>query len=145
MLISPKRWWPILGASLVCLAAGCGGASRSPTPDDPMEGVVLTEVGEAYRAYTLFKGAPPSQLADFDKLKNLSPTGIAAIKRGEVIVLWGAKLPDTGEEPGPTTAPEVLAYQKRVPDQGGYVLQLDRRIRKMTADEFKAAPKAGKG
>jgi hypothetical protein len=67
------------------------------------------------------------------------------LKQGEIVVQWGAKLPDTGEEPGKVSAPEILAYQKIAPEQGGYVLLLDRTIKKMTADQFKVAPKAGKG
>ena len=39
---------------------------------------------------------------------------------------------------------EVLAYEKQVPDSGGNVLMLDRSVKKMTADEFKSAKKAGK-
>ncbi len=130
---------------LACLAAGCGGASRPITPENPIEGIVLEQVAEAYRSYCLFQGGPPSQLADLEKLKKANPAGIDALKKGDITLFWGAKLPDTGEEPGSVAAPEILAYQKQVPEQGGYVLQLDRRIRKVTAEEFKAAPKAGKG
>lgn len=63
-----------------------------------------------------------------------------------VISSWrgGATLPDTKEEPGQSTAPEILAYGKEVPESGGYVLLLDRTVKKMTAEEFRAAPKAGK-
>ncbi len=41
-------------------------------------------------------------------------------------------------------ADAVLAYRKTVPEQGGQVLMQDGwTIKSMTADEFKAAPKAG--
>jgi hypothetical protein len=112
---------------LALISSGCGSASR-PITENPIDGVALEDVGEAYRVFTIM----------------LCPTGVRAMKQGEVVVLWGATLPDTGEEPGKADTPEVLAYQKQVPEQGGYVLLLNRTIRKMTADEFKAAPKAGK-
>ncbi|WP_435015750.1 hypothetical protein TA3x_003301 [Tundrisphaera sp. TA3] len=65
------------------------------------------------------------------------------VRNGNIIVQWGATLPDIKEEPGQSTAPEILAYGKDVPEKGGYVLHLDRTVTKMTAEEFKAAPKAG--
>ena len=130
---------------LAGLSSGCGGAPSSSTPDRPMDGIILNEVAEAYRFYSVQKGKPPSKLADIEKLDGLSPSGIEALKRGEVVVEWGAKLPDLGEEPGKATAPEVLAYQKQVPEKGGYILQLDRNIKKMSAEEFKTAKRAGKG
>ena len=129
---------------LAWMTVGCGGASKSSTPDSPMDGIILNEVGEAYRFHSALKGKPPEKFADIEKMEGISPSGVQALKKGDVIVQWGVKLPDLGEEPGKVPAPEILAYQKQVPEQGGYVLQLDRTIRKMTVDEFKAAPKAVK-
>jgi hypothetical protein len=59
------------------------------------------------------------------------------------VVLWGATLPETGAEPTGATSDEVLAYLKPVPGSGGPVLTRDRRVRTMTAEEFRASPKAG--
>ena len=41
------------------------------------------------------------------------------------------------------TSHEVLAYEKKVPDSGGLVLMLDRTIKEMSREEFKAAKMAG--
>jgi hypothetical protein len=61
------------------------------------------------------------------------------IKSGDLINQWGAPL---SADVGPADA--VLAYVKTVPEQGGNVLMQDgKTLNKMTADEFKAAPKAG--
>ena len=46
-------------------------------------------------------------------------------------------------EPSSPESDEVLAYWKTVPEKGGPVLMLDRRLRRMTAEEFKAARLAG--
>ena len=73
----------------------------------------------------------------------MSPTGVRAIETGDVIVRFGASLPDTGEEPGKGPDDEVLAYQKDVPASGGQVMMLNRTIRTMTPEEFKAAKLAG--
>ena len=143
--MAKSRNWTAAGylVGFLCLAGGCGG-SQSPTPENPMEGVALGEIAEAYRAYSVLKNSPPTKLADLEPMTDLSPIGIEALKSGEIMLNYGAKLPDFAEEGGQSIAPEILAYQKKVPTEGGYILQLDRRIKKMTADEFKAAPKAGK-
>ena len=37
---------------------------------------------------------------------------------------------------------EILAYVKEAPDSGGGVLTRNLKLKKMTAEEFKAAPRA---
>jgi hypothetical protein len=132
----------ILGLSVLS-TPGCGGGPGSaPAASDAQETNALAELAEAYRAYSIAKKQPPGNLADLTSVESLGGNGVAAVKAGEILVRWGAKLPDTGEEPGRVSSPEVLAYGKQVPERGGYVLLLDRTVKKMTADEFKAAPKA---
>jgi hypothetical protein len=133
----------VVSLGLALLSSGCGSGSR-PITENPLDGMALEDVGEAYRVFTIKNKRPPAKLDDLTPIEMLCPTGVRAMKQGDVVVFWGATLPDTGEEPGKTDSPEVLAYQKQVPEQGGYVLLLNRTIKKMTADEFKAAPKAGK-
>jgi hypothetical protein len=103
----------------------------------------LNDVGELYRLYTAEKQKPPTKTADFLPMERMSPTGVRAVETGDVIVRFGASLPDTGEEPGKGPGDEVLAYQKDVPSSGGQVMMLDRTIRTMTPEEFKAAKLAG--
>src|SRR5262249_40728082 len=81
--------------------------------------------------------------ADFSPMARMSPMGMGAIESGDVIVRFGAALPDTGEEPGKGPGDEVLAYHKDVPTSGGPVLMLNRTIRTMTPEEFQAAKLAG--
>ena len=66
--------------------------------------------------------------------------GYEALRNGNIVLRYNAKLPDTDEDPGHAESNEVLAYEKEVPESGGYVLLLNRVVKKMTADEFKAAP-----
>lgn len=127
----------------VALASGCGGPSNHPATSAEVEQTVLNDVGELYRMYTLQYKKPPAKLGDFAPLERMSPMGLLALKNGEVVVRFGATLPDTGEEPGKGDADEVLAYKKEVPTSGGQVLMLNRTIRTMSADEFKAAKLAG--
>ena len=121
---------------------GCGNPNQ-PTPDDPEAGINLREVGQMYRTYQLAKSKPPTSQKEALSVPSDSGMGSIAVENGDVVVNWGAKLPDLNEGPSDVDTPEVLAYEKQVPTEGGYVLMLNRQIKKMTADEFKAAPQAG--
>ncbi len=125
------------------LAAGCGDSGNRPMTKDDVATLALSDVGEIYRMYTVDKKKPPARTADLTPLEPVNPTGLHAIESGDVIVRFGAVLPDTDEVPGKGTGDEVLAYQKEVPESGGKVLMINRTIRAMTAEEFKAAKLAG--
>jgi hypothetical protein len=86
-------------------------------------------------------GHPPSKLADLDRHRGMFPRAYEAVKSGDVVVLWGTPLQGEGDV-GKDEA--VVAYEKAVPTAGGYVLLSAGTVKKMTAAEFNAAPKAGK-
>ena len=140
----PKVTLKLLLSSLCLLGLGCGSKTSSSPAENQETSLILNQVGELYRSYQLIKGKPPTSLKEATTMERGNPAGFAALQKGDVVVNWGAKLPDTGEEAGTVTAAEVLAFEKQVPEHGGYVLLLDRTVKQMTADEFKSAPKAGK-
>jgi hypothetical protein len=121
------------------LLAGCS-SSRPPAEDDAAV-TVLREVNTLLRGAAGATGHPPTRLAELDKYQMMFTRGYAAVKSGEVVVLWGAPLKGEGEA-GRDEA--VVAYEKHVPKDGGYVLLSAGTVKKMTAEEFHAAPKAGK-
>ena len=138
---------PDLIATVVLISIaldGCGGASDAPFTPEKLNDVKLREVGDLYRVYQVNKKSPPNTLNDLAAFATVTLTAFEAIRSGEVVVRYGATLPDTEEEPKTTGATEILAYLKDVPARGGPVLLLDRSTRHMTADEFKAAKLAGK-
>ena len=129
--------------TLALLAAGCGRPSGRPlTPDDEAT-IELNDVAEMYRVFTADKHKPPEKLADFQAMEPMSPMGVRAVETGSVVVRYGAVLPDTEDEPGGGPGDEVLAYQKQVPGEGGKVLMLNRTVRAMTPEGFRAAKLAG--
>jgi len=131
-----------LVAILLGLAAGCGGGGGSPTAGTVDDNVLLQIFADDYRMYSISKKHPPRGIDDMKTLKTMALPTMEALRNGDIIVMWGATLPDLKEEPGQSTAPEILAYGKDVPEKGGYVLHLDRTTSQMTPEEFKAAPKA---
>jgi len=135
----------MLIAVLTVTLSGCGlvGSSGPPT-ETQMQDIRLNDVGELYRAHQESYKKPPKSLNDFIKLGDASaPTGFEALRNKQVIVRWNATLPDTSVEPTSPPSDQVLAYVKDVPERGGAVMMLDRRIRHMTPEQFKAAKLAG--
>jgi hypothetical protein len=124
------------------LCAGCGntggGGSFEVAPDNG-ERYPLVETGEILRNRMLDTKSPPRSLADIARYENAGPTAFNKIQKGEIVVVWGAN-PQDG------VADKVLAYEKQTPQNGGFVLMQDgTTVKKMTAAEFQAAPKAGAG
>jgi hypothetical protein len=128
---------------LALLAAGCGPSNGPATPDQADEGNLL-QVGELCRHYQVAKKKPPEKLTDLGSVKSLAANGYEELRAGKIILRYGATLTETGDEPGQGDSDEVLAYLAKVPESGGKVLMLNRAVKTMTADQFKAARKAGK-
>jgi hypothetical protein len=131
--------------AFVVALGGCGvGTQQGPLTASEMENLKLRDVGELYRLHQVqFKKAPRS-LKDFNSIGDANArTAYGAIRGGDVIVRWQATLPDTDSEPSSPPSDEILAYWKTVPEKGGPVLTLDRRVRTMTVEEFKAVHLAG--
>jgi hypothetical protein len=100
--------------------------------------IELKELGLSYMSATAINGKPPANAEELG-LKQENPKLYQAIADGHIIVYWKAS---------PTNAPAgtsntILAYDADVPTKGGAVVMMDGSPRKMTAEEFKAAPKAG--
>ncbi len=131
----------ILVVILTGAATGCGSPSQQVTQDS-IESQMLMNLAENYRQYSIARKRPPRNLADLGAIQGVGGTEAEEVRMGNIVVQWGAKLPDISEEPGLVSSPEILAYWKDVPEMGGHVLMLDRTIKEMTPEEFKAAPKA---
>jgi hypothetical protein len=118
--------------------AGC---SAQPKGAEEPEYALLQEVNDLLHSAAGATGRPPTKLADLDRYQSMYPHGYEAVKSGDVVVLWGGALKGEGES---SKDDPVVAYQKAVPSDGGFVLLSGGAVKKMTAAEFGAAPKAGK-
>jgi hypothetical protein len=123
--------------TLFVVLGGC--SSRSGEEETPPALGDLQEVNELLHAVGGAAGRAPAKLADLGRYQSMFSRGYEAVKSGNVVVLWGAPLKGEGEV-GKDEA--VVAYEKNVPTEGGYVLLSAGTIKKMTASEFQAAPKA---
>jgi hypothetical protein len=135
-------------ALIVTAVTGCNEAppSVATNVDESQAELKLMDVGELYRQYTFDKKKSPASVSDLAYLDAIAPMGLMALRSGEVVARSGVVIQSVEE--GPATkdpADEVLAYAKEVPTSGGLVLMHNRTVRRMTADEFKAAKMAGDG
>jgi hypothetical protein len=131
-----------IALALAWLATGCGQTPRSEPTAVEQHKQALQEVGEMYRLYVATAKKAPTKIADFQGSRPLSPLGYQSLTDGDVVVQWGVLLTDTSEEGSKDSADEVLAYEKKVPEQGGEVLMKNRTIKTMTPEQFKSATKA---
>jgi len=138
-MISDRRYAPRpgFGLLLACLfAAGCGGAKPADEGDPTVRNArqILGGLSEIYTFAQTTNKRPPAKLQDIEKFSRAEAFTYPALARGEVVVFWGANI-------GSGSA--ILAYEKNAPLQGGWVLLQDHTLKQMSAEEFKAAPKAG--
>jgi hypothetical protein len=138
-----RAFLPILLTAALGLAAGCGeptslGGDYEPT-EDAGERYMLTSVGEMLTYRALDTSKPPKGPADLASQEPVNSAAFKQVKSGDIVVVWGAN-PQQGADD------KILAYQKATPDAGGLVLMLDgTTVKRMTAEEFQAAPRAVAG
>jgi hypothetical protein len=117
----------------VIVPLGCGPSTSGPESHEQLE---IMQIGQLFHIYQRGQKPPPQAIGDVERLKDVLPAAVKAVKSKDVIVYWGVGLAD-----GPDAASTVLAYQKDVPEKGGEVLMQDGSAKKMTAEEFNAAKK----
>jgi hypothetical protein len=126
----------VLRGSLALMVAGCGSEpDNTPIPADEQG---LKEFAAVYRDFSRKNKRGPKNFKELERKGQGYPNAMQMLKSGELVVQWGAPLSPDG-----ATSDAILAHFKSVPEQGGSVLMQDgNTIKRMTADEFKAAPKA---
>jgi hypothetical protein len=136
-MIGTLRFLALGFAMSILGLAGCGPQSQGTMSP---AGSVLTDVSDLLRSAAGPDGRGPAKVADLSRFESQFPRGYQAVKSGDVVVVWGAKMPGEGE--AATAAAVVIAYEKKVPSEGGYVLLQNGTVKEMSAGEFNAAPKA---
>ncbi|MEW4566866.1 hypothetical protein AB1L88_03275 [Tautonia sp. JC769] len=136
--------WVLLAALIAPLTlVGCGPSQEVTNILESDQATGLHNLSELYRFFQQSNNRPPNSFEELRAIEAGMPGGLAGIGEENSVVFWGTELTDLGEMPGTTRSEEVLAYETQVPESGGFVLLRDRRVVKMSPEEFAAAPKAG--
>lgn len=122
-------------AGLVLFAAGCGGGDAPKGNGTPTGKEGVTDLGVLLKEFADQKKKMPARAADVEPVEPLHQAAYVGLVRGEVIYAWGVGLTGGGA---------VVAHEKQAETAGGWVLLQDGTVKEMTADEFKAAPRAKK-
>lgn len=128
----------VLGV-ILGFSGGCSSEPKPLSPDDAVEQGkqnMMRELGEMLALYKGDYNKPPKSVVDLAKFEAGFQIGYLRVKEGEVVLLWGAPIQEGASD-------KILAYEKSAPESGGYVLMQDgTTVKKVTVEEFKAAPKA---
>jgi len=123
----------------ILATAGCNTGDGPLAPADAEANHRSSILGEVGEMLVLAKGdraKPPSKLADLSRYEMGFPSGYERLKTRDIVLIWEAAIEAGASE-------KVLAYEKTAPESGGYVLMQDgTTVKKLTAEEFQAAPKA---
>jgi hypothetical protein len=117
---------------VVGLAAGCTESKQVQSTDD--QKAALAELGDMLKSLTEERQKPPSKLAELEAVEPRIPLAGPAIRSGSIVYIWGAVYAAGSNQ--------VVAYEKKAPTEGGYVLLQDGTVKEMTSAEFSSAPKA---
>ena len=136
----PRRLMTVsLILGVVALLLGCGGVAKVREAAARAKKVnQLKQVGLAYHNFQDNNIKPPAGAADLLPLLKADPETAQALQSGDIVVLWGAKVPADFPQ---GTSVTVLGYDKDVPTKGGPVLLGDASVQTMTVAEFNAAPR----
>jgi hypothetical protein len=133
--------WCKYGVLVLCLGLAAGCHATVATKGDP-ESTDFRELGDLWHAAAGKAGRPPAKLADLTPYQKMFPKAYDSVKSGNVVVLWGTA--PKGEGDVGSGNEQVLAYEKKAPTEGGYVLMSAGTIKQMSASEFNAAVPKGK-
>lgn len=113
-------------AVLVFLMAGCGEPAKTTVVLDTR--AKLGEIAQMLKTIAGTETRPPMRPADLDAVEPLLPASAQDIRSGEIVYVWGAV-------PG---GPGIVAYERKVPTEGGLVLKASGDVVTMSVAEFKA-------
>ena len=141
MPVPVKSALVLIALAVLSAGGGCSSGRNAGVPEGPTQADELREVSGMLSLYSGEHRRGPAKAADLAGYQGGFPLGYRAVQSAEIVVVWGATMPGEGDG-GKTDA--VMAYQKKVPSEGGFVLLHNGTVKEMSAAEFQAAPKAGK-
>jgi len=128
----------LAAAFCMALTFSCGcGDGKSTVATGPSASDDANDLAEMLKEYFELRKKAPNSLADLSDGAATHPVGHSAVQNESYVVYWRVPL-------STTDASTVLAYPKDAATKGGLIVMLNGTVKAMTAEEFKAAPKAGK-
>jgi len=131
----PSQFWSAIAACFLIALSGCGADGPQIVSADVASQRMLEDYANFLKQLKSDGTKVPENKNEFMPLEPMAPVSGPGIATGALVVVWGQTI---------GSGRDIIAFEKSAESVGGYVLQQDGTVRKMTAEEFKAAPKAGK-
>ena len=123
----------VLAASGMTMGCGGSGGGTAQTNNGPTAKQALEDLVALLKFSAEENKKPPGRPADLERFDALYMSATLGISRKEIVYHWGTSL---------TGGSAVVAYEVNAPAAGGWVLLQDGTVKKMSASDFQAAPKA---
>jgi hypothetical protein len=130
-----SRFLALLALIGLLASFGCGDSSSSGSTL-PSEEAALRDLGNMLKSISEEKKKTPMKAADLDVYEPIFMSACRGITANKIVYIWGSGYAADKKE--------IVAHETTTESAGGYVLLQDGTVKKMTADEFKSAPKAAK-
>jgi hypothetical protein len=130
----------IIRFAVVCGAAVLTGMPAGAAPTDIRTSNDLKQIGLAYHMHLDANSGPPSKAEDLAPFFDNNARLLKMLKDETVVFFYKVGLNQMPSGSSNT----ILAYDKDVPQKGGLVLMADASVKKLSAEDFKKTPKAGK-
>ena len=108
---------------------GCG-SSPQKGPEMPAGTSEALSETHAMILESSYGGGPLKSVKDIDQHAGSFPKAVAAIKAGEIKVIWGKPILDNAK------TPQVIAYESKVEKGEGFAVKEDGKIHKVTAADL---------
>jgi hypothetical protein len=119
--------------TMVSFSTGCGGGEAGNQKIAEPGKIALEDFGQMLKTLAAEGKKAPSKLAELEPVEPMSPVGAPALRNGEIVYLWGSRYLEGGTK--------LVAYEKQVPTNGGFVLLEDGSVKSVTVAEFGSLPK----
>jgi hypothetical protein len=116
------------------------GSAAGPARADAATANDLKQIGLAYHNHLDATNKAPAKAEDLAPYFENDKRLLGFLKNEDIVFFYNVTLVQMTAG----TSNTILAYVKDVPDKGGLVLMGDASVKKVSADEFKKATKAGK-
>ncbi|MCY2982411.1 MAG: hypothetical protein NTY15_02105 [Planctomycetota bacterium] len=118
---------------IVCFAGfAAGGCSSSPSSVPAVPGGVSEALADtqALILESTYGGAPLKSAKDLDQYESRFPKAIAALKSGEVKMVWGKQIQDNA------SSPQVISYEAKAESGEGWAVKEDGKFHKVSASDL---------
>jgi hypothetical protein len=113
-------------------------AASGPALDLQLAENYLKQIALAYHSHSDAAKNPPAKMEDLKPYLKDSPGVYESLEKGQIVCYYGVGILSMTQG----TSNTILAYERNVPEKGGPVAYADGSVKTITAEQFKAAPKA---